>query len=203
MNPIRLALVLAPLASVAGLQTEAEEADLGFTTFRDNCMACHLSTGKGIREMNAPSIAGLPRWYVSSELRLFRQGYRGYHKEDASGNLMRVNTVNLDERTIAFLGRYIASLPVNQERATLDLDATADAPSLYALHCARCHGEAVEGDRVARAPPLTRQQDWYLLRQVENFKSGKRKHANDFTYPELSQKETDAIIAWLSRLPSE
>jgi cytochrome c553 len=30
----------------------------------------------GIREMNAPSIAGLPRWYVTDQLREFRRELR-------------------------------------------------------------------------------------------------------------------------------
>ncbi|MDA9764131.1 MAG: hypothetical protein P8L44_17305 [Opitutales bacterium] len=38
-----------------------EKEDPGLVVFRKRCMACHLTTGMGIREMNAPSIAGLPR----------------------------------------------------------------------------------------------------------------------------------------------
>ncbi len=196
-------LILVLASSLVSSQSEFDETDLGYTTFRDNCMACHLSSGMGIREMNAPSIAGLPRWYISGELRLFQQGKRGFHKEDASGNLMRINTVQLDERAVAFLGRYIASLPANTERNTLDVEPAADAQNLYNHHCASCHGEAGNGNRAVRTPPLNEQQDWYLLRQIENFKSGKRVHSKDFDYPEIPIEATHAIIAWLSSLPSE
>ncbi len=44
------------------------EASPGFEIFRDRCMACHLETGIGIQAMNAPTIAGLPIWYVTDQL---------------------------------------------------------------------------------------------------------------------------------------
>jgi cytochrome c oxidase subunit 2 len=51
-------------------------------------------------------------------------------------------------------------------------DATAGAP-LYAV-CAACHGAQAEGNPALNAPKLSGQQDWYLKRQLRNFKAGAR-----------------------------
>lgn len=120
--PIRLSIVFIALGTgvLSGEDTGPEE-DLGFVVFRDNCIACHLHTGMGIREMNAPSIAGLPRWYVSDQLRKFRRDQRGFHEEDESGHLMQANAMALDEKSIAFVGRHIENLRPNLQRNTLDI----------------------------------------------------------------------------------
>ncbi len=104
-----LSISVAPLSNAS---TPNPNEDFGFAVFRDRCMACHLQTGMGIKEMNAPSIAGLPRWYVTDQLRKFRRDQRGYHEDDASGHLMQLNAMALDEQSIAFVGRHIESLPV-------------------------------------------------------------------------------------------
>ena len=98
------------LAQLLGASPSNPNEDLGFAVFRDRCMACHLQTGMGIKEMNAPSIAGLPRWYVTDQLRKFRRDQRGFHDDDSSGHLMQLNAMALDEKSIAFVGRHIESL---------------------------------------------------------------------------------------------
>jgi len=51
-------------------------------------------------------------------------------------------------------------------------DATAGA-SFYAV-CIACHGAQGEGNPALHAPKLAGQTDWYLIRQLKNFKSGAR-----------------------------
>ena len=51
-------------------------------------------------------------------------------------------------------------------------DAEAGKP-LYAL-CAACHGVQAEGNPALNAPKLTGQGDWYVQRQLKNFKIGAR-----------------------------
>ena len=179
---------------------EKEIEDPGLVVFRDRCMACHLQTGMGIREMNAPSIAGLPRWYVADQLRKFRRDQRGYHEEDTSGHLMQMNAVALDERSIAFVGRFIENLEANRSRNTASKKVGRDAQALYAQHCASCHGEQGEGNRSKRIPPLIHQQDWYLLKQMSNFAEGKRQHS-EVTIPTLNPEALHSVIAWIAELP--
>jgi len=66
-----------------------EMIDESLLLFRVNCSACHLDSGHGVKALNVASIAGLPRWYVSKQVRHFRDGKRGAHLEDIHGKLMR------------------------------------------------------------------------------------------------------------------
>ena len=45
--------------------------------------------------------------------------------------------------------------------------------TLYAV-CATCHGPQGEGMEAMNAPALAGREEWYLVRQLENFKSGVR-----------------------------
>ena len=43
----------------------------------------------------------------------------------------------------------------------------------YAV-CATCHGPNAEGMQEMNAPALAGQEEWYIVRQLQNFKSGAR-----------------------------
>lgn len=193
--------VLTTIVLLCGSVTLAEELsikeDPGFEVFRDQCMACHLQTGLGIEAMNAPSIAGLPRWYVTDQLRKFRSDQRGFHNADVAGKLMQANAIVLDERTIAFVGRHIENLPSNAERKTVATQEIVGSENLYKNHCSSCHNEEATGNRSLRAPPLTSQQDWYLLKQIENFQTGKRGHGEYVGMDKLSSEEVQSIVSWI------
>ena len=45
--------------------------------------------------------------------------------------------------------------------------------------CAACHGQNGEGLRATNSPRLAGQQDWYLIRQLQNFKAGIRGDLKD------------------------
>lgn len=196
--------VLTTIVLLCGSVTLAEELsikeDPGFEVFRDQCMACHLQTGLGIEAMNAPSIAGLPRWYVTDQLRKFRSDQRGFHNADVAGKLMQANAIVLDERTIAFVGRHIENLPSNAERKTVATQEIVGSENLYKNHCSSCHNEEATGNRSLRAPPLTSQQDWYLLKQIENFQTGKRGHGEYVGMDKLSSEEVQSIVSWIVSL---
>lgn len=187
------------MSAIAAEPVVAE--DRGQAIYRQNCMECHLESGKGIVGLGAPSIAGLPRWYVTDQLREFRREVRGSHDEDQTGRLMQMKAKGLGGRDLAFVGRHIESLPPNSERSTLDLPAGAKGRTRYLADCASCHGAEGEGDRSRRAPPLTRQPDWYLLKQLENFRAGKRQHVDGADAPEPEPAAAEAMVAWLASLP--
>ena len=199
--PIISILSLLCVSLLTGAPSSPSE-DLGFAVFRDRCMACHLQSGMGIREMNAPSIAGLPRWYVTDQLRKFRRNQRGFHADDAPGHLMQANAAALDEKSIAFVGRHIESLKPNENRNTFAEKPTKASKSLYRKQCQDCHGEHGEGDRPNRVPPLTSQQDWYLLKQIENFQTGKRIHIENDSSNELDEEKLQSIVTWICSLPA-
>lgn len=188
MRTLRFILIWCGWANVTVADPVVTE-HRGQAIYRDNCMECHLESGKGIVGLGVPSIAGLPRWYVTDQLREFRREVRGSHDEDQSGRLMQMKAKSLGDRELAFVGRHIESLPPSSERATLDLPVAAEGHARYLADCASCQGANGEGDRSRRAPPLTRQPDWYLLKQLENFREGKRQH----------HKKSDEVEAGPSR----
>ena len=196
-------LLLIGVMMVAGEEPVPEIQDRGFVVFRDNCRDCHLASGMGIREMNAPSIAGLPRWYVTDQLREFRRELRGGRDDDAAGQLMQIKAKGLGERDLAFMGRYIESMSPNATRVTLDAKITPRARAHYLSDCASCHGDHGEGVKRERAPPLLFQPDWYLRKQLENFREGKRQHGRTGKIAEPSAEVAAELVAWLASLAVE
>ena len=120
----------------------------------------------------APSIAGLSEWYIGAQLRLFQKGGRGTHFDDIAGMRMRPMALTLfSEKDVDAVSAYAASLPKVKIESTLDGDA-AKGQARYAV-CAGCHGVDGSGNKAVRAPSL-HTSDWYLFRQIQNFKAGVR-----------------------------
>ena len=68
---------------------------------------------------------------------------------------------------------WLASYPTFAQASTpVAGDASAGAP-LFAV-CSACHGQQAEGNAALHAPKLSGQAAWYLTRQLQNFKSGRR-----------------------------
>jgi cytochrome c oxidase subunit 2 len=144
--------------------------------FKEHCSACHLDNGYGLKSMNVASIAGLPRWYVTQQLRHFRDGKRGAHPEDKEGELMQNMTQVLDDKKVAFLGKHVQSMKPLEKRQTLKVGNFEKGKVLYKNDCASCHGESAQGKRSEGAPPLNVQIDWYLHNQMKKFNGRIRSH---------------------------
>lgn len=175
------------------------DIDPAIAIFRDNCSACHLDTGHGNLSLKVPSIAGLPRWYVSDQIRKFRYGQRGGHKDDTTGHLMKASTMNLQERDIAFLGRFIQNLKPKKVKNTIKGDLHK-GKTLYQKSCKSCHEENGNGDKSKRVPPLNVQLDWYLLAQIQKFRNGQRVHTKESLKFKLNKKDATDVALYLSKL---
>ncbi|MEM7501735.1 MAG: c-type cytochrome [Pseudomonadota bacterium] len=76
---------------------------------------------------------------------------------------------------------WVASNPTYQET----LDRTAGNATLGAAQyavCAACHGQQGEGLVALNAPKLAGQEDWYLRKQLQNYKNGVRGVHEDDVY---------------------
>ena len=138
------------------------------------CAACHGEAGEGSELVGAPAIAGLPGWYLEAQLHKFKDGARGAHADDKGGLKMRpmARTMRGDD-DIKTVSAYVEAMPAAPRAAsTLGGDA-AKGQANYAV-CATCHGADGAGNQAQNAPPLTHQQDWYLLTQLKHFKGGVR-----------------------------
>ena len=67
----------------------------------------------------------------------------------------------------------MASLPAERPEPLLKGGDPARGEPLYAV-CASCHGVDGSGEEALGGPSLRHSSDWYLLRQLRNFKSGIR-----------------------------
>lgn len=86
---------------------------------------------------------------------------------------MRPMAVTLNrDGDIESVAEYVASLPSPYPASTLHGNAGAGAAS-YAV-CVACHGENGLGIQDLHSPPIVQLNDWYLLNQLRNFKSGAR-----------------------------
>lgn len=137
------------------------------------CMACHGANGEGNAALNAPALAGQAEWYATRQLNNFKQGIRGTDAKDSFGAQMRPMALTLaDDTAVANVAAYVASLPPVKHSATSGGDANK-GKSLFAT-CVACHGIKAEGNKALNAPALANLQDWYLVRQLQNYKAGIR-----------------------------
>lgn len=133
------------------------------------CISCHGLNGQGNPEIGAPSIAGLPQWYIETELRNFMSGARGLHPSDDAGNRMRPMARTITPQDIPLVAAYVSALQPYKPVATVG--GNAEKGKTYFAVCISCHGQKGEGNPAVHAPPLKNSNDWYLVRQLVNFKS--------------------------------
>lgn len=137
------------------------------------CAACHGPEGQGNVAMNAPKIAGQEGWYLRRQLEAYRTGLRGTARGDTFGAQMRPMAIAVsDPAAVENLLAYIATLPNNPSPDTVTGDAAAGKTGY--MVCAACHGPAAEGNEQLAGPRLAGQDDWYLVRQINNYNKGLR-----------------------------
>lgn len=140
----------------------------------ETCVPCHGANATGNVDVEAPSIAGLPQWYIEQQLRGFQEAYRGGHFEDIAGMRMRPMAISLSrEGDIESVAQYVAAMEPVYAESTLDGNAGAGATT-YTQVCVACHGPEGRGMEQLYAPPIVQLNDWYLLTQLQNFKVGAR-----------------------------
>jgi len=137
------------------------------------CAACHGAQAEGNQMLNAPKLAGQAGWYLKRQLKNFKHGLRGGAAGDSFGAQMAPMAATLaDDVAIDNVVAYITSLPVSETPSTITGDA-ARGEEIYTT-CKSCHGTSGQGNWATNAPGLRGTNDWYLLRQLENYKQGIR-----------------------------
>ena len=138
------------------------------------CSACHGANGMGNKALNAPQIAGQEPWYLERQLNNFKGGIRGANPKDTYGMQMRPMALTLaNDQAVSDMAAFLSSMPVSKSsESTVKGDATAGKASY--MICQTCHGPKGGGNRALNSPNLTGLQDWYIVRQLKNFKAGIR-----------------------------
>ena len=158
----------------------AEPASVSVTSSTENgktlygvCASCHGADGAGNKALNAPRISGQKAWYIARQLKNFKSGIRGSHEKDIYGQQMRPMSMTLaNDQMVADVSAYVSTLKSPDSSTTIKGDAAA-GEAAYAI-CASCHGANGEGNKALNSPALAGQNDWYIVRQLYNFKNGIR-----------------------------
>jgi len=184
----------------------APDAVAGQATFA-TCTACHGANGEGNETLNAPKLAGQHPWYVAKQLSNFKHGIRGGAPGETIAAQMVPFASMLDDAAVANVAAHIATLPDGPPRATLQGNAER-GQGLY-VTCANCHGNEGQGVWSTKAPRLANQSDWYLVRQLNNFRTGVRgRHPQDFYGAQMAAlsrmlhdpQETADLVAYIGTL---
>jgi len=144
------------------------------------CAACHGQQGEGNVAMNAPKIAGQSAWYLKRQIMNYKNGLRGTHQGDTFGQQMIGMVATLaDEQAVNNVVAHIRTFPDNPSAASIEGNAGAGAQE-YRV-CAYCHGKDGMGAQALNAPRVAGMSDWYLERQLVNFRDDVRgSHPQDF-----------------------
>ena len=146
------------------------------------CMACHGADGMGNKALNAPKIAGQESWYLVRQLKNFKGGIRGADPKDKYGMQMRPMALTLaNDQAIADVAAYVSSMPEQKLVAKTVKGDIAAGKTAYII-CQACHGPTGGGNQALNSPRLTGLQDWYVVRQLKNFKAGTRGTKSGDTY---------------------
>ncbi|GMR03517.1 MAG: c-type cytochrome [Gammaproteobacteria bacterium] len=144
------------------------------------CQSCHGKNAEGNPERGAPRLAGQHDWYLIRQLQNFRADIRGAHEKDTYGGSMNPMAKMLpDEQALKDVVAYITTLKAEPSQRTEKTGIPAKGKEIFAI-CQSCHGKEGRGNHVPGAPRLAGQHDWYLIRQLKNFKADIRgAHKND------------------------
>jgi len=163
------------------------------------CAACHGANGMGNKALNAPQIAGQEPWYLERQLNNFKGGLRGANPKDTYGMQMRPMALTLsNDQAVSDMAAFLSSMPRSAPAASSVKGDVAAGKTAYMI-CQACHGPTGGGNKALNSPRLTGLQDWYIVRQLNNFKSGARGTKAGDTYgmqmrPMALTLTTDAAI---------
>ncbi len=193
-------LALAGMVCLASANLSAQEIS-GKDVYK-YCQSCHGARAEGGNDGQYPRLAGLPQPYLERQLHAFK-------------DLKRLNKpmipifkhVRFDAQVIETVAAYIAGMsepslslwPYKPSAEALNGYASRDefktaGRSAYQTQCAGCHGKQGEGGAEPDAPPLVKQYPAYLGKQMADFSSGQRPHAQAEICGGLSTAEREAVI---------
>lgn len=134
-----------------------------------HCLVCHDN-----KEMQrGPILDGLDEAYMLGQIQKFKLAQRGTHQYDYQGELMATAIKDLNEQDVAQAVALLARRTPRNYLRTVKGDSKI-GKDLYEKNCLACHGDSAQGLKEANTGSLAILEDWYLLTQLRNYKSGRR-----------------------------
>jgi cytochrome c oxidase subunit 2 len=144
--------------------------------------------------LNAPRLAGQQDWYIRRQLRNYQLRIRGTDPMDTFGMQMAPMAQTVaDPAIMENVIAYIETLPDTAVTPTVIGDVE-NGRRLYET-CTVCHGGNGEGRWGTNAPRLAGMTDWYLVRQLENFKARVRGGHPEDIYGDQMHMMANLLIA--------
>lgn len=159
------------------------------------CAGCHGEFGQGGKDGEYPRIAGQPMAYIIKQMQLFRE-----RKLDNMAMLEYVNPRDFPEADVYDVSGYLSQVqlltqlpPIDESKKfdplerlqlakmVINIPRTEEGDpdkgrATYNKECRSCHGADGWGKENQDIPMLAGQHTKYLLRQVEKYRKGLRKH---------------------------
>jgi cytochrome c oxidase subunit 2 len=177
---VTLIVLICTSAPIMGFGSDTSDATRGQGHYA-TCQTCHGVNAEGNQAMGAPRLVGLQEWYLVKQMQKFRSGLRGSEAQDTFGQQMAaIAKVLPNEQAINDIAAYIVTLKANPSARTETSGNPEKGESLF-WHCSHCHGSRGQGINEGYnrnptalhppAPKLSGQNDWYMISQLQNFKS--------------------------------
>lgn len=167
----------------------------------DVCGGCHGLDGAGNR-IRFPRLGGQKPSYIVKQLKDFRAGRR----QNDGGQMQKMAT-ELTEADIPRVAEWFAAQTPPWPKPTIEEGgdpararrlATTGTDGIPA--CLSCHSVAALRltDRPVVAPRLAGQYDYYIAKQLADFRDGRRSNDSDRVMRQIAVKLSDADIAGLA-----
>lgn len=172
------------------------------------CVHCHGAHGEGRPELGTPRLGDLEPAYIAIQLQAMREGTRGGHPDDAAAKPMVAMAKGLPrEELVSELAVYAAALKPEHRDAGEPVEGGRAA---YAS-CVQCHGADADGKPEVGAPSLLFQDSSYLVRQLQNYRDGKRGAEGSPAFAQqmatqargLTDEEIERVVAHIASLRPE
>jgi len=160
-----------------------------------HCASCHLHDGSGRPDGSIPRLSGQRRSVLENKLYRLRAGIMRMPVMDAFARTLAPNDV-------AEIAAYLSEMPeptVAPSNATKE--ERAQGASLYAEHCASCHGANGEGQDGLFASRLCGQYAGYLNRRLAEVTARTRGDADAIMQDAINAVPVDdlrVIVTWLA-----
>ncbi len=190
-----------------GMSTSDGSAKAGKTK-SELCQGCHGTNGISIDPTTFPNLAGQFAGYIFKQVQDFQLGNR--HDDTMSAMAATVT----DRQDLKDIATYFASQkqmkgkPSGSKAAKVGAKLFKNGNKKLGTYgaCVRCHGKNGKGKSksISLFPVIGGQQKAYVIKQLKDFKAGKRK--NDpagmmaMVAKGLSNKEIEAVADYVSGL---
>ncbi len=163
------------------------------------CAVCHRPEAWGTPDGAYPQVAGQLPTVIIKQL----ADIRARNRDNPIMYPFTVPSILGGAQEIADVAAYIASLPMTPANGVGPGMDLARGEQLYSDNCVECHGRQGEGKVDDHIPSIWGQHYYYLVRQFEWIKSGKRRNADSKMQKQIrnfSLRDIRIVMDYVSRL---